>query len=86
MAEAGYSGYDATFSMILFAPRGTPQHVVEAMHQAFGDALKSQEVSEKIKLSDQQIIGGSPGEAASKLASDSKKWGDVVRRINLQLD
>jgi len=86
VAEAGYPGYDATFSMLLFAPRGTPQPVVESMHQAFANALKSPEVAEKIKLSDQQIVGSSPEEAAAKLASDSKKWAEVVTRINLRLD
>ena len=31
VAEAGYPGYDATFSLVLFAPRGTPEPIVRSM-------------------------------------------------------
>jgi tripartite-type tricarboxylate transporter receptor subunit TctC len=86
IAEAGVPGYVADFSLVMFAPRGTPQPIVEQFRQAFVDALKSPDVTEKLRASDQQVVGSSAAQAADQLAADSKKWGEVARRIKLGLD
>jgi hypothetical protein len=31
-------------------------------------------------------VGSTPAEAAALLAADSKKWGEIARRIQLGLD
>jgi tripartite-type tricarboxylate transporter receptor subunit TctC len=49
-------------------------------------ALKNPDLIEKLRLSDQEVIAGSGAEAAQRLAADSKKWGDVARRIKLVLE
>lgn len=86
MAEAGVPGYEANFTLVLFAVKGTPPAVVERMRQAFTDALKQPDVVERLKNSDQLVVGSSSEQAAQWLARDSKKWGEVARRINLGLD
>ncbi|MEG2632490.1 MAG: tripartite tricarboxylate transporter substrate binding protein, partial [Comamonas sp.] len=40
VAQAGFPGFDATFSLLLFAPRGTPQPMIDAMHAALAGALQ----------------------------------------------
>ena len=60
--------------------------IVERFRQAFVDALKSPDVVEKLKATDQVVLGGTPAEATRVLAADSAKWGEVARRIKLGLD
>ncbi len=86
VAEAGFPGFDASFSLVLFAPRGTPAPVVDAMHAALSAALKSPDVVDKLRLSDQEVIAATPAQTAARLAADSKTWGEVARRIGLQPD
>ena len=86
MAEAGAKGYAAEFSLVMFAPRATPEPVVTRFRQAFVDALRSPDVVDKLRASDQAVVGSMPGEAARSLAADSIKWGEVARRIKLGLD
>jgi tripartite-type tricarboxylate transporter receptor subunit TctC len=86
MAEAGLQSYRADFSLVLFAPKGTPEAIVARFRQAFVDALQSPDVTEKLKASDQTVVGSSPADAARTLAADSQKWGEVARRIKLGLD
>jgi tripartite-type tricarboxylate transporter receptor subunit TctC len=86
LGEAGIAGYQADFSLVMFAPRGTPMPIVEAFRQAFVDALKQPEVIDKLKAGDQTVVGSTPEQAAATLAAESKKWGEVARRINLGLD
>jgi tripartite-type tricarboxylate transporter receptor subunit TctC len=86
IAEAGVPGYAADFTLVMYAPRGVPEAIVTRFRQAFVDALKTPDVMDKLKASDQTVVGSTPAQAASLLAADSKKWGEVARRIKLGLD
>ena len=44
VAESGVAGFDATFSLALFAPKGTAKAVIDAMHAALTVALKQPDV------------------------------------------
>ena len=86
LAEAGVNGYRADFTLVMFAPKGTPEATVTKFRQAFVDALKSPDVVEKLKAGDQTVVGSTPAEAARELAAGSQKWGEVARRVKLGLD
>jgi tripartite-type tricarboxylate transporter receptor subunit TctC len=86
IAESGVPGYSADFSLVMYAPRGTPQPIVEQFRLAFVDALKTPEVTEKLRASDQVVVGSGSAQAAAVLSVNSKKWGEVARRIKLGLD
>jgi tripartite-type tricarboxylate transporter receptor subunit TctC len=86
IAEAGVAGYQADFTLVMYAPRGVPEPIVTRFRQAFVDALKLPEVTERLKASDQVVVGSTPAQAAATLAADAAKWGAVARRIGLGLD
>jgi tripartite-type tricarboxylate transporter receptor subunit TctC len=86
VAQAGYPGFDATFSLVLFAPRGTPAEITQRMHREFTAALKTPEMAQKLRQTDQEVAADSMADTAARLDTDSKKWGDVARRIQLRLD
>ena len=86
MAEAGVAGYEANFALAMFAPRATPEAIVTRFRQAFVDALRAPDVTERLKASDQTVVGSTPAQAAATLAADAQKWGALARRIKLGLD
>jgi tripartite-type tricarboxylate transporter receptor subunit TctC len=86
LAEAGVTGYEADFSLVMYAPRGAPAPVVERMRQVFVDALKTPDVQDRLRAGDQTVVGLGSAQSAAVLAADSKKWGDVAKRIKLGLD
>ena len=86
VAEAGVKGYDAMFTLALWAPRGVPDEIVAKFRQAWADALLVPEVVERLKQTDQIPVVSTPEAAAAQLARDSVKWGAVAKRINLGLD
>ena len=86
VAESGFAGFDASFSLVLFAPRGTPAPVIQAMHAAMASALKMPDVVEKLRQSEQEVVATSPADTVTRLTNDSNKWGEVARRINLRLE
>lgn len=86
IAEAGVKGYEADFSLILLAPKQVPDEVVAKFRQAVVDALRAPEATERLKATDQVVIGSTPEVAAAKIAKDHAKWGAVARKIGLSLD
>ena len=84
--EAGVKGYRADFGLVLFAPKGTPEAIVTKFRQAFVDALRAPDVVDKLKASDQEVVASTPADAARLLTDESRKWGEVARRIKLGLD
>ena len=86
LAEAGVNGYQADFTLVLFAPRGVPEPIIARFRQAFVDVLRTPDVIEKLKAGDQIVVGSSPQEAAATLSADSQKWGARARRIHLAVD
>jgi tripartite-type tricarboxylate transporter receptor subunit TctC len=86
VAEAGVAGFEANFALVMFAPRGTPEAIVTRFRQAFVDALNAPDVTERLKASDQTVVGSTPAQAAATLAADSQKWGALAKRIKLGLD
>jgi tripartite-type tricarboxylate transporter receptor subunit TctC len=86
VAESGYLGFDASFSLVLLAPKTTPAPLVQKMHDALASALKAPEMIDKLAQSDQTVVADSPAESAARLAQDGQRWGDVARRIHLRLE
>ena len=86
IAEAGVKGYEADFSLILLAPKQVPDELVAKFRQAVVDALRTPEAAERLKATDQIVIGSTPEAAAAKVAKDHAEWGVVARKIGLSLE
>jgi tripartite-type tricarboxylate transporter receptor subunit TctC len=86
VSESGYPGFDATFSLVLFAPRGTPGVIIEKMRAALADALKQPDLVERLRQTDQEVVADSADATRARLARDSKTWGEVAKKIGLLLD
>ncbi len=86
VAESGFPDYDATFSLVLLAPDGTPADIVAKMQSTMAQALRDPAVQETLRMTDQAAVGDTPEQAAARLKQDSATWGGVVERIGLKVD
>jgi tripartite-type tricarboxylate transporter receptor subunit TctC len=86
VAESGFPNFDASFSLVLFAPRSTPATHVQKMHETLSAALKTPEMLERLNQTDQSIAASSSEETVTRLAQDALRWGEVAKRINLRLE
>lgn len=84
--EAGVKGYDADFSLVMWAPKQVPDEIVQKFRQALLDGLKLPESVERLKATDQVVIGSTSEETAARIAKDYAKWGAVTKKIGLSME
>lgn len=84
--EAGVPGYDASSWFGLFVPTGTPQHIVEALHEAAAYAVHTPEVTKTFRGVGAEPEGTSPQAFNAFFQSEVRKWAEVVERAQVQIN
>jgi tripartite-type tricarboxylate transporter receptor subunit TctC len=82
LQEAGLAGFDVTVWHALYAPKGTPQAVIEKVHAALEVALRDPTVLARFE--ELGALAYPPGErgpaaARAQLEREVAKWRDVIR-------
>ncbi|MGZ5827115.1 MAG: Bug family tripartite tricarboxylate transporter substrate binding protein [Xanthobacteraceae bacterium] len=79
MKEEGLPDVQAVTWNGLVAPAGTPDAIVAKLNAAVNDALQSATIRETLSNFGSEPIGGQPQDFAAFVASESKKWTDIIR-------
>jgi tripartite-type tricarboxylate transporter receptor subunit TctC len=86
IAEMGFPGFEATAWYGLLAPAGTPKPVIARLHEVAADALKVQQVREKLEAAGNDIVGGTPDQFAAYIKTEQKKWADIVNAAGIRVE
>jgi tripartite-type tricarboxylate transporter receptor subunit TctC len=68
------------------APAGTPDAIVARLNTAINDALKSPDIRATLSKFGSEPLGGTPQEFAGFVASESKKWSEIIRLSGVKVD
>lgn len=86
VAESGVPGYAIDVWHGLLAPAGTPRPIVDRLNAEIMKALARADVKARMATLGFDVIGDPPEKFAEYLASETRKWGKVVREADLRLD
>lgn len=86
VAETAIPGYEAYEWNGVFLPAGTPEPVSTKLHQALTEVLKEDEVKQRLLDLGAQAVGSTPAEFTTFLKKEDTKWGEVVKKGNINLD
>ncbi len=86
MAEAGLAGYETATNYTLFAPIKTPPEIVAQLNRETNAVLQMPEVVDKLMSLGIVITGGSTEAARARVATETEKWSQVIRKGNLTLN
>ena len=89
MRESGIEGYEEAGSNLWFgvlAPAGTPKAIVDRLNSELVRALKTPEVTERIRTQAYDEWTLTPEEFAAFLRTDYAKWGRVVKSAGAKID
>jgi tripartite-type tricarboxylate transporter receptor subunit TctC len=84
VAEAGLPGFDTSVWFGVVGPTGISREIVDKLSGAFGEALRNDEVTKPLHAAGLDIKGGTPEEFGAYIASETKKWSDVVTAAGLR--
>ena len=77
--EAGYPDLTVDVAYFLLAAKGTPQPVVDKLAGAIDKALQNPKLKEALLAQGVEEKRGTPGEVSAYLASEVRRWGDIVK-------
>jgi tripartite-type tricarboxylate transporter receptor subunit TctC len=84
VAESGLAGFDVTSWYGLVVRAGTPADIVQKIYRDAAEALRNEEVRAKLAALGLEPMGNTPEQFEKLIASESRKWSDIVRKANIQ--
>jgi tripartite-type tricarboxylate transporter receptor subunit TctC len=86
LQEQGVADVNASNWTALFAPRGTPQAIVDKLNTDVVRALDSSDVKERFASGGVQVIPSTPGELATRLKSELAIFRSVIAKSGMHLE
>jgi tripartite-type tricarboxylate transporter receptor subunit TctC len=86
IAEAGVPGYSAPGWVGVIGPAGLPRPILDKLNAVTNRAIQSPAFATWNARTGNEPGGGTPEQFAALIASDSKKWGEVIKRAGIKFD
>jgi tripartite-type tricarboxylate transporter receptor subunit TctC len=83
-SEEGLGRLDLGAWIGLFAPAGTPDAIVLRANAVLAQILRAPDTIAWAEREGLEILGGAPAAFGDTVAADYRRWGDVIRRLDLQ--
>ncbi|HSV46568.1 MAG TPA: tripartite tricarboxylate transporter substrate-binding protein [Ramlibacter sp.] len=84
--ESGVKGFDATFTEMVAVPKSLAPEKVARLQQAIVTALSQPEAKARLAALELEVVANPSEQAATRLRTESARWGAVATRIKLQVD
>lgn len=85
LLEAGVPGFTAVSWLAMFAPRGTPDDRVAKLNGAIAKVLAMPDVQKVLAAAGLEAAPNTPSEMRGIIAADFKKWGQLIKSLNLKV-
>ncbi|HNZ91402.1 MAG TPA: tripartite tricarboxylate transporter substrate binding protein [Acidovorax sp.] len=82
--ELGYTGLEMGSWMGLLAPKGTPAAVITRLNTILNAAIQSPELAEQVRVSGNELAGGSPRAMSDLIDAELPRWEKVIQRLGLK--
>ncbi len=82
--ESGLAGFDVTSWYGLVVRSGTPPDIVQKIHRDSAEALANPEVRGKLADLGLEPMANTPEAFERMIATESRKWSDIVRKANIK--
>ena len=86
MDESGYPGFEAVPWFGLLAPVGTPQAIIDKVHQETVRVLGQPDVRKKFEDAGLDVIGSSPAEFAEVIRSEIPYWARIIKEAGIKAE
>jgi tripartite-type tricarboxylate transporter receptor subunit TctC len=86
IAQSGVPGYvEGNWQMVL-VPAGTPRPIINKLSQEIVRILKTPDVTAQILLTGSDLIANTPAESTALVKTDLKRYGDLIKALDIRAD
>lgn len=87
VAEAGGPpNFEVRAWVAIFAPKGTPQPIIARVNESINKALAEPDVKERFAGFGFEPFASAPGDIGKLMETDSKKYGEIVKRSKISVE
>ena len=86
VAEQGLDGFEMTAWNAMYAPKGTPQAIVDALNAAMVKILAEPDVRARLLQLGMEPSGGTPAQLVAFEKAERAKWGPLIKAAGLKGD
>jgi tripartite-type tricarboxylate transporter receptor subunit TctC len=86
IAEAGFPGFTASNWWGMAAPAGTPDSILDTLHQAVTEAQKTALVAERFLAMGILVPDATRGQFAESLKPEADLWSETIRRSKISVE
>jgi tripartite-type tricarboxylate transporter receptor subunit TctC len=86
VAESGLPGFDVTSWYGIVVRAGTPPAIIDKIQRDMAEALHDPGVKAKLAALGLEPVGDTPAEFGKVIQSESRKWGDIVKKANIHVE
>ena len=86
ISESGLKGYEVLNWLGLLAPAGTPDAIVNRIHAATSQAMKSPELRQQLLGLGIEPTNSTPEQFSALIKTEILKWADIVKRSGATAD
>ena len=84
MIELGFKDFDSSAWFGLMAPAGTPQPIIDRLHQETVRILARADIRERFDVLGMASIGNTPAEFAAVIAAETPQWAKVIKDAGIK--
>ena len=84
--ETGMPGLEAGTWYTVLAPAGTPKTVIAVLNKQINATLAEPVFRKRVMDMGLSVMGGTPADVTSYIASESKRWSEVVKSAGVKID
>ncbi|MGB6103306.1 MAG: tripartite tricarboxylate transporter substrate binding protein [Pusillimonas sp.] len=86
IAEAGVDGFDISIWYSLFLPAGTPENIKQYWNETVQSVLNEKRVNDWLLSQGMEPMPMSLADAKTYMATEYRKWGDVIEKGNISVE
>jgi tripartite-type tricarboxylate transporter receptor subunit TctC len=85
VSETGFGPFDASTAYAVFAPKGMSGAILQRLHSEIGAALRSEQVSQKLRSAGVEPQLFAPEEVTHLLVGEIDQWARIIRSAGIQI-
>jgi tripartite-type tricarboxylate transporter receptor subunit TctC len=84
--ESGLPGFESVLHYGLLGPAKLPRPIVSKLNAALNAIAKTDEVKKRINTEGGDPLTSSPGIYAADIEEEARKWGELIKKLNLKVE